>query len=281
MRKNIRHRLLTVAEDWLPPALVRQLCRLSWLGGAISFEGPFASWDEAKQRSSGYASEAILKRVLSATLKVKRGEAAYERDSILFDEIQYAWPVTAGLMWAAARNNGRLSVLDFGGSLGSSYFQNRKFLEDLDSVRWSIVEQAHFVEAGHLHIQDHELAFYTTIAECVAVEKPNVVLLSSVLQYLPDPYQVLEEVIASASSVVVVDRTIVNNDSIDRTFVQNVPKEIYQTSYPAHSLSEDRLVKKMNMAGYLLIESFPALSFTALEYIEACYKGYIFLRKSR
>ena len=40
--------------------------------------------------SSGYDSQLILDKVLTSTLKVKNGEAAYERDSVLFDEIQYA-----------------------------------------------------------------------------------------------------------------------------------------------------------------------------------------------
>ena len=91
---------------------------------------------------------------------VKRGEAVFERDSVIFDKVQYAWPVTAGLMWVAARNGGRLSVLDFGGSLGSSYFQNREFLAYLPNVRWSVIEQAHFVKAGRKHIQDERLVFY-------------------------------------------------------------------------------------------------------------------------
>ncbi len=140
-----------VAKDWLPPVLTRKLLRFSSLKGGITFDGPFVSWEEAKQRSSGYEDEQILDKVLAATLKVKRGEAVFERDSVLFDEIQYAWSVTAGLMWAAALDSGRLSVLDYGGSLGSSYFQNKKFLEDLQIVRWSVVEQAHFYEAGRAH----------------------------------------------------------------------------------------------------------------------------------
>lgn len=44
--------------------------------------------------------------MLEATLKVKRGEAVFERDSVLFDEIQYSWPVTAALI-----RNGRLHLL--------------------------------------------------------------------------------------------------------------------------------------------------------------------------
>ena len=45
-------------------------------------------------------------------MKVKKGEAVYERDSMIFDQIEYSWPVLFGLMWAAAQNSGYLKVLD-------------------------------------------------------------------------------------------------------------------------------------------------------------------------
>ena len=51
--------------------------------------------------------------VLDASLKVKNGVAAFERDSVLFDEIEYSWPVTAELMHGAARSGGRVHVVDF------------------------------------------------------------------------------------------------------------------------------------------------------------------------
>jgi putative methyltransferase (TIGR04325 family) len=65
--------------------------------------------------------------VLEAPLKVRCGEAVFGRNSVLFDEIQYSWPVTAALMWAAARNNRNPHIIDFGGSLGNSYFQDKIF----------------------------------------------------------------------------------------------------------------------------------------------------------
>jgi putative methyltransferase (TIGR04325 family) len=240
--ENVRQRLTDMATDWLPPVLARQLRRLSRLGGGITFEGPFATWDEAAKYSSGYEGAQILEKVLAATLKVKRGEAVFERDSVLFDEIQYAWPVTAGLLWATAREGGRLSVLDFGGSLGSSYFQNRKFLEALPSVRWSVVEQAHFVEAGRQHIQDERLVFYPTIGECVAVEKPNVVLLSSVLQYLEDPYAVLDELVRSGAEIILVDRTSFHDGENDFLAVQKVGEAIYPASYPLWIFSKNNFM---------------------------------------
>jgi len=237
LRKKNYLMLARIAKDWLPPALLRQLRRMHRVGG-ISFEGPIATWDEAVRMSSGYDSQQILDKVLAAAFKVKNGEAVYERDSVLFDEAQYAWPVAAGLMWAAAQDSGRLSVLDFGGSLGCSYFHNRQFLQGLKDVRWSIVEQAHFVTAGMQYIQDEQLRFYETILECVKDEKPNVVLLSSVLQYLEKPYEVLESLSEIGAMLLIIDRSPFWSESTDGLLIQHVPPQIYPASYPTHIFSE-------------------------------------------
>jgi putative methyltransferase (TIGR04325 family) len=252
-----RQQLTTFAKDWLPPAIALQLRRLPWLGRGITFEGPFASWYEAADCSSGYASEKILEKVLAATLKVKRGEAVFERDSVLFDEIQYSWPVTAGLMWAAARDHGQLSVLDFGGSLGSSYYQNQKFLDGLQNVRWSVVEQPHFVEAGRQFIQDEQLVFYSTIAECVAAEKLNVVLLSSVLQYLEKPYAILNELVRSGVDIILIDRTSFYNGEEDLIAVQKVAEAIYPASYPLWVFSKKKFISHLSKTFSLVTEKLP------------------------
>jgi len=53
MPENMRQLLIVIVKNWLPPVLVRQLRRLSQIGGVITFDGPFASWDEAANCSSG------------------------------------------------------------------------------------------------------------------------------------------------------------------------------------------------------------------------------------
>lgn len=228
------HALKTLAHDWLPPAVVRFIRRKQGTqqDGGLHFEGDFATWEEASAQCTGYDAEDILAKVLAATLKVKRGEAAFERDSVLFDEIEYAWPVLAGLMWATARNSGKLNVLDFGGALGSSYFQNRRFLQALPEVHWNVVEQAHYVEAGRAHVQDEQLRFYKTIEECIAENQPNVILLSSVLQYLETPIQLIHKLNAVGASCLIVDRTPFMIHKEDKLVVQKVPAAIYSASYP-------------------------------------------------
>jgi putative methyltransferase (TIGR04325 family) len=237
--------LKVLARSWLPPVLVRWLRR--GRGDGIRFDGDFETWGDANSHSTGYDAKEILAKVLASALKVKHDEATFERDSVLFERIEYAWPVLAGLMWAAARSGGRLNVLDFGGALGSSYFQNRKFLQSLPGVRWNVVEQPHYVEAGQKYIQDEQLRFYKTIVECLSENQPNVILLSSVLQYLESPTDLIRELSKVGALCLIVDRTPFTLQGKDKLVVQKVPAAIYSASYPMwiFSLSEfEKLLAK-------------------------------------
>lgn len=259
-------------KDWVPPAVIRALRgrRVE----DIRFEGSCATWDEAAHLCGGYDAEHILVKVLDAALKVKQGEAAFERDSVLFDEIQYSWPVTAALMWAASKNSGKLYVLDFGGSLGSSYFQNKKFFSGLDDFAWCIVEQKRFVDIGSQYISDDFLSFYSTIEEALLKISPNVILLSSVLQYLPNPSEIIRRLALTGADTIIIDRTpFLNNESESIVKIQHVSKQIYPASYACWFFSKDFIVDLMHDFGYVLIEKFDALDRLS---DEATWKGLIF-----
>src|SRR5205823_2837625 len=101
----------------------------------------------------------------------------------------------AALLRASVRK-GSLSVLDFGGALGSSYFQCRKFLSPLRHLRWSVVEQAAQVACGRADFSNDELVFYESVEACLKQETPDLLVLSSVLQYLPDPHKTLSELLS-------------------------------------------------------------------------------------
>lgn len=230
-------------RDCLPPVIARLLINL--LPGRIRFEGHYATWEEAVAKSRGYDDQSILEKVLHATLKVKRGEAAFERDSVLFDKIDYSWPLVSALMWSAARQGGRLDVLDFGGSLGSLYFQHRALFTGLKSICWSVIEQAHFVEAGKAHLEDQRLKFYATISACLAENQPKIILLSSVLQYLSRPDDILDEINKTEAELLVIDKTPVYHGTKNSLCIQISPPEIYAASYPMWILSEENLFDKL------------------------------------
>ncbi|HEX9090988.1 MAG TPA: methyltransferase, TIGR04325 family, partial [Anaerolineales bacterium] len=129
---------------------------------------------------------------------------------------------------------------DFGGSLGSTYFQNRAFLSELPGVRWNIIEQSRHVETGKVCFEDDRLHFYSEIAACLADTQPNVVLLSAVLQYLERPYTVLDQILGLPCNHVIIDRTPFWAGPTDRLCVQTVPPSIYPASYPSWVFSRQR-----------------------------------------
>ena len=231
------------AKDWFPPALIGLMRRAR--GKGTRFEGDFSSWEEASAQCAGYQAKEILDKVLAATLRVKRGDAAFERDSVVFNEIEYVWPVITGLMWTAARSGGRLNVLDFGGALGSGYFQNRKFLESLQEIRWNVVEQANFVEAGRASIQDERLRFYNSIEECLTENRPNVILLSSVIQYLELPIECLNKFFDIGALSMIIDRTPFSSNEKPKLVVQKVPATIYSASYPMWIFSQSDFMRSI------------------------------------
>lgn len=206
--------------------------------------GNFESWEEAQSNCSGYDSDIILEKCKNALLKVKNKEAVYERDSVLFDKIQYSWGLLAGLQKVAIENKNNLNVLDFGGSLGSTYYQNREFLSSLEKLEWNIVEQPHFVDCGKQNFENEQLKFYHTIEECTQKKQPNVLLLSSVLQYLENPNQWIQKFNNLQIEYIIIDRTAFIASDNDVLTVQNVPESIYKASYPAWFINKEKLIKK-------------------------------------
>ena len=219
------------------------------------WDGDYKTFEEAKSHSGGYDHAEILERVKKAALKVKSGAAVYERDSVIFDDIHYSWPLLAGLMWIAANNKGRLNVLDFGGSLGSSYFQSKKFPEGID-VKWSVVEQEHFVKIGREFITNERLRFYESIEMCIKNSLPDVIIFSSVLQYLDKPYEFIETVLSYKFEYILIDRTQFTLNK-ERITVQKVPPSIYEASYPCWIFNENKFFGVFKK-DYELIEKFDA-----------------------
>lgn len=246
-------------------------------GTDVSFAGDYASWDAAARASTGYDAREILSKTMTAARKVRDGAAAFERDSVTFDTPSPPFPLLAALLRAAAAEN-RLSVVDFGGALGSSYHQCRRFLDTIGRVRWNVVEQPHYVEAGRAEFANAELRFFRSVEDCLAVEpvRPNVLLFSSVLQYLPAPYETLEGLLRHRIPHVVVDRTAFVGGDRERLTVQTVPPSIYEASYPAWFLCERRLVGAFERGGYGLVADFDAIDFATLPDAQVYYKGMIF-----
>lgn len=226
-------------KQYVPPALLPPLRRIASEG--VWFTGQYATWPEASACAEGYDSDSILERVSQATEKVAVGEAACERDSFLFSRMIFPFPILSVLLRAAIEGGGRLSVLDFGGSLGSTFRQCAPFLEGVQ-VDWRVVEQPHFVERGKARFETEALRFFPSIEEAVAAGPVDVILLSSVLQYLERPMEILGRLEAVPSRFLLMDRTPFSDRKDDFLVVQHVSPRLYPASYPCWVFSRERML---------------------------------------
>lgn len=264
-------------RDFLPPFLFKIKKMVHSFANPI-FSNKGVTWEAAVQNSSGYVKSEILNKVYSATSRVKHYWGAYDRDSVVFEEEDYCWPLLSSLLWAASLANGSLRVLDYGGALGSTLYQNRRFLESLPELNWAVVEQGHFVALGNQEFKSKKLNFYENIKTATRSIQPNLILLSSVLQYLQNPYEVLSELMAVGAEFIIIDRVIINSTGEDFVSIQKVPSSIYKASYPCNSLSESRLMQHLNKEYYLEL-IIPTLAFEELSQIDSEFKGYIFRKR--
>lgn len=242
-------------KRWVPPALLD--ARRKYFGDALNFVEVPGDWAQALRQSSGYSVETIVERVAAATREVISGRALYERDSVLFHEPDYPFPIVAELLRAALANDGRLNVIDFGGSLGSTYRQCRPMLDGVDEVNWCVVEQPAFVSLGHREFTTEELRFAESLQDLRPSPVPALILLSSVLQYLEQPQVVLREMLSLGADRLVLDRTSMTMVHADpRLCIQHTPKTIYDASYPCWILSRPRLLATLREEGWHVVAEF-------------------------
>lgn len=239
------------------------------------WHGNYSSWSEAKTHCNGYDAPGILEKVKAATLRVKNGEAVYERDAMLFDKVEYSWPLLANLLWIAAKRNNSLSVLDFGGSLGTSYFQNRHYLKHLDKLTWSVVEQTDYVQEGKDWIAGDELNFFETVdMAIIATGMYDVLLLSCVLPYIEKPFELIATLVLKNIPIIIVENTYFNSAGRDRLTIQKVPPVYYDASYPAWFLDYNKVITAFGKQ-YEMVAEYTNDQILYLDGEKISYRGFI------
>jgi len=271
-------RIGLLAREYIPPEIRQFLSRK--FRKAATFDDSFMDWRTANEAATGYDTEIIAQRVLAGITAVRGGSAAYERDSVTFPKPDYSWPVLAGLLWAAAAESGVLRVLDFGGSLGSTYFQYRRFLQTLNEVSWNVVEQETFVEIGREQVVEPGLAFYDSIADVLASVQPTLVHFGSSLQYVENPREVVEAAAHTGARFLLLDRIPVSDLDHDLVTVQMVPPSIYPARYAAWVFSTEGLKRTLEVE-WDVVSEFESLGGQALTTsgVSVSWRGMLCSRK--
>jgi putative methyltransferase (TIGR04325 family) len=244
-----------------PPGVVTTVRH--WRHGP-RFSGDFHDWAAAARRCSGYDAAAIREHVIASTRAVRDGQAAWDRDGTLFHDPAVNEPLLAVLLHIAAREGGSLSLIDFGGALGSTWRQHRHLLPPGLVRRWDVVEQAALAACGRAEFTEPPLRFFDSIETACAGELPQVLLFSGSLQYLPDPYSVLRTAAARGFPHVVLDRTGYVSSNRHRLTVQTNGSLWRRTSsYPCWFFNRPRLLAEC-LPGYAVAGQWPGFDHSNL-----------------
>jgi putative methyltransferase (TIGR04325 family) len=220
----------------------------------VGWTGDYSSWEEASAIATGYNANTILKKVDQGLSEVLKGNAAFERDSVPFKELQYSKELLKVFTGIASEFNKQLNIVDFGGSLGSTYYQYRTLLKDF-KLTWSVVEQGNFVTLGQQKFSNTELSFYDTVSDALKTKPHEILLLSSVLAYLDRPYDFLNSILPQRFKYIVFYRTAFVDREKDLLTVQYVSPEIYKASYPSWFFNETKLIDVLHK-DYVLERTF-------------------------
>lgn len=219
---------------------------------ATGYIGDYDQWEKAHDECGGYDDPHILSTVVSATKAVMNGIAAYERDGYLFYEQKYNYNLCAIMLRCAIQNNNNgVRVLDIGGSLGSTYFQNKKYLEEIKGLEYIIAEQNSFVEYGQNNLENKNLKFICSEENWGKYGSYDIILLSGSLQYIPNYNDIVYKILQASPSYIVLDRIVVGNRK--RICKEFVSKKIYNGSYPVRIFTEDEIINFF-VCNYELVE---------------------------
>lgn len=224
------------------------------------FRGYYFSWESAKADCDGYDSDKIFQKAILSAETVKNGWAAYERDTVLYYEKEYNYPLVTYINKALLDSQDSIKeVVDFGGAFGSTYQQNKDLFPD--DIKWTIVEQEHFVKYGKVHFTDEHLSFEYSIEN---VTSKTCVLCSGSLQYIMNYKEYLDLMIQKGFMYIIIERTSVSDK--EWIMIQNVQEPIYEASYPLYVFKEDDFIKYFTSKNYRLIDSWISLVDGIIEY---------------
>ncbi len=212
----------------------------------LILSGKYNSFEEASRCCEGYSSDLVSQKVSTAVIKVLEGEAIYERDGTVFNRMPDNLKIRALLYQILKPGD---TVVDFGGGLGGTYINHRDIVPH--ELNYYVVEQPSFVKLGQKLSTDFNLPItYFERLRDVPIDA-SLIILSSVLQYIPNPDEIIREIVTSSPRYVLIDRTAFETSPIWRVQENN---GVYKQSvcYPHKSLHYASMINSFH--NYQLVD---------------------------
>ncbi len=253
--------------------IIRLHNRFKKVTPTVEYIGDFDSFEKAKNECEGYGAQTIFDKVSKSTLAVIDGKAKYERDGYLFYDKACNYNLMMYL-YCLMIKDGFVSVLDWGGAMGSTFFQHRQMLQSV-FCKWHVVEQPHYVNFARENISVDSISFYESMSQIK--DKCNCILFSSVLQYIDNPAEVAKEAVERAPRYIIIERTPVS--TCHHIWIQKVHEPIYEASYAACVYTKEEIVNMFcSDERYMLVDEWHSLvdGDERMGKNVVCYKSFVF-----
>ncbi|MFY0651335.1 MAG: methyltransferase, TIGR04325 family [Cyclobacteriaceae bacterium] len=169
----------------IPPIIVDAVCALQRIGQKLK---KYSSFDATKNIAEGYSNESIAQIVLKKTVIAKKNinreiESKSDLQNLFFFQ----------LMWNDYSQ--KVEILEIGGACGMLYFfADYHFPEWIN--KYSVVETPEMVKYAKQEFLGERLFFFYDLNEAFShKKKPDILILSGSLQYLPNSMQVFNRLL--------------------------------------------------------------------------------------
>lgn len=187
-----------IIKDIIPPILLRMLTKNPTPKSYVNFSDAAGS-----VKNNTYEQDELIEVVLRKN-EIYR---SLPPSSHLLNSDSIRILMAVGL----ARDDNRINVIDFGGGGGNHLTIANIGFADTVYINWNIIETPRFVEKAKLISVDN-LNYYDELkAATEALDKIDLVLTSSALQYCPDPIGMLEELTRTGAKYLYLTRTPFNS----------------------------------------------------------------------
>jgi putative methyltransferase (TIGR04325 family) len=230
-----------VINGMLPPA-VKTLIR-GTLSRFIGFV-EVSSWAKAQHAVAGYESEIAIESIIDS---IQQSHAAASGSKSLTSRDLQIISSFAIAISAAVVQSANVRVIDVGGAGGDYFFM---FANAMPAVTfdWVVVETpalATAITKTNLG-EGRNIRWVSSLDE--AGKDFDVALLSSVLQYVDDPYGLLNEV-TNRCKVMVINRIPLTSSGTDQATVQHVRTHGRRGAYPAWFFSNNVFLNEIDKSG--------------------------------
>ena len=204
------------------------------------------NWESAVSRSSGYQSPQTISTIEGADPVVDKWTA--DHNFLGSRYLQVASAFLSGLNPEKLKSETTIYVLDIGGGLGEYFFLIQDNLPNL-KFEWLILETPALCElAKSKHADSSGVSWTDALND--SSQTFDIVLLSSVIQYVEKPFELIE-MAAQKAPLLIFNRLPLSANGHNLVCIQRPGLFESKGSYPVHILSEQLFISYLLSRGHI------------------------------